>query len=474
MKRFLEDNFMLKNETGAMLYHDYAKDMPIIDYHCHLSPQEIAEDKTYKNITEIWLGGDHYKWRVMRSFGVEEQFITGEETDYNKFKAFAKAVPYTIGNPMYHWTHLELQRYFGIDTLLSEETADEIWEKCNELLAKKTFSAKQLIQRSNVKVICTTDDPVDSLEYHKQLKEDTTFTTKVYPTFRPDKSFNIGNETFIPWIKDLEACVGYSLDSIQKLLKALEERVDYFHAVGCRLSDHALDTIEYHTPYVEGLPEVDYTKAEQVYKKALDGRVLTEEDIAIHKGIVLNFLGKAYAKRGWTMQIHIGALRNNNRRMHKAIGPDTGFDSVHDSTFAPALSALLNDLDTTDELPKTILYVLNPRDNYVIGTMIGNFQGGGIKGKVQFGSGWWFCDQKEGMEDQMRALASLGLLSAFVGMLTDSRSFLSYTRHEYFRRILCNYLGELVENGEYPMDEKLLGQIVQDICYNNAHRYFGL
>ncbi len=474
MKKFLDENFMLQNETAVKLYHDYAKDMPIIDYHCHLSPKEIAEDKKYKNITEIWLGGDHYKWRVMRSFGITEDFITGDQDDYLKFKAFAKAVPFTIGNPMYHWTHLELQRYFGIDTLLSEETADEIWEKCNTLLNQDDFSARQLITRSKVDVICTTDDPIDDLEYHKQLAADDSFATKVYPTYRPDKSFNIANETFIPWIKSLEEAVGYTVDSIQKLLKALEERIDYFHEVGCRLSDHALDTIEYHTPYIEGTTNIDYARANQVYKKGLVGDVLTEEEVAIHKGLVLNFLGKAYAKRGWTMQIHIGALRNNNRRMHKAIGPDTGFDSVHDSTFAPALSALLNDLDTTDELPKTILYVLNPRDNYVIGTMIGNFQGGGTKGKIQFGSGWWFCDQKEGMQDQMSALANLGLLSAFVGMLTDSRSFLSYTRHEYFRRILCNYLGTLVEDGEYPNDEKFLGQIVQDISYNNAKAYFGL
>lgn len=464
MKAFLDQDFLLSNETAKTLYHTYAKDMPIYDYHCHLSPKEIAEDKQYKNITEIWLGGDHYKWRGMRSNGLTEDYMTGNRTDKEKFMAYAKTVPYTLGNPLYHWTHLELQRYFGINEVLNEKTAESIWEKANALIATKDFSAKNLIKRSNVKVICTTDDPVDTLEYHKQIAADETFDVQVRPTFRPDKAYNIDVDTFIPWISKLGDVVGYEINSADTLIKALEERVTYFHEVGCRLSDHALDVVQYQTPNLD--------IANEVFKKGLAGEAMTYDEVATYKGTILNALGKAYAKLGWAMQIHIGALRNNSKRMYKNIGPDTGFDSIHDETFAAELSKFLDDLDTTDELPRTILYVLNPRDNYVIGTMIGNFQGGGIPGKIQFGSGWWFCDQKEGMIDQMKALSSLGLLSRFVGMLTDSRSFLSYTRHEYFRRILCNLIGEWVENGEYPNDIEFLGSVVQDICYNNAVNYF--
>lgn len=466
MKAFMDQDFLLQNETAKTLYHTYAKDMPIFDYHCHLSSKEIAENKTYKNITEIWLGGDHYKWRGMRSNGITEDFLTGDQPDQDKFFAYAEMIPYTLGNPLYHWTHLELQRYFDIDALLSKETAEEVWHTCNEKLATPEFSAKSLITKSNVKAICTTDDPCDDLRYHKEIAADTGFDTKVLPTFRPDKSFNIDVDTFIPWIKALSDVVGYQVNSVDLLLKALEERIDYFHEVGCRLSDHALDVVQYKSP--------DKLVAEAVFEKGLKGMPMTYEEVAIYKGTILNFLGKAYAKRGWAMQIHIGALRNNSKRMYETIGPDTGFDSVHDETFAAELSQFLDDLDTTDELPKTILYVLNPRDNYVIGTMIGNFQGGGIPGKIQFGSGWWFCDQKEGMIDQMKSLSALGLLSRFIGMLTDSRSFLSYTRHEYFRRILCNLIGEWVENGEYPNDIEFLGKVVQDISYNNAVNYLDI
>ena len=464
MKAFLDQDFLLSNETAKTLYHTYAKDMPIYDYHCHLSPKEIAEDKMYKNITEVWLGGDHYKWRGMRSNGVTEDFITGDQSDKDKFMKFAQTVPYTIGNPLYHWTHLELQRYFGINETLSEKTAKMIWEKANEQIATKEFSAKNLIKRSNVKVICTTDDPVDSLEYHKQIAEDKAFGVQVRPTFRPDKAYNIDVDTFIPWIKKLSEVVGYEIDSATTLIKALNERIDYFHAAGCRLSDHALDVVQYNSPNLE--------VADAVFAKGMAGEAMTYDEVATYKGTILNAVGKAYAKLGWAMQIHIGALRNNSKRMYAKLGADTGFDSIHDETFAAELSGFLDDLDTTDELPRTILYVLNPRDNYVIGTMIGNFQGGGIAGKIQFGSGWWFCDQKEGMIDQMKALSNLGLLSRFVGMLTDSRSFLSYTRHEYFRRILCNLIGEWVENGEYPNDIEFLGQVVQGICFNNAANYF--
>lgn len=466
MKAFMDDDFLLQSETAKVLYHDYAKDMPIFDYHCHLNPQEIAENKTYKNITEIWLGGDHYKWRGMRSNGLTEDYMTGDRPDKEKFFAYAEMMPFTLGNPLYHWTHLELKRYFGVEKTLSAATAEEIWTSTNRQLATPGFTAKSLITRSNVKAICTTDDPCDDLRYHKQIAEDKDFDCKVLPTFRPDKSFNIDRDTFIPWIKQLSDVVGYDVNSVDLLTKALEERIDYFHEVGCRLSDHALDTVQYKSP--------DKVIADAVFEKGMNGMPMTYDEIAVYKGTILNFLGKAYAKRSWAMQIHIGALRDNSKRMYETIGPDTGFDSIHDETFAAELSQFLDDLDTTDELPKTILYVLNPRDNYVIGTMIGNFQGGGIPGKIQFGSGWWFCDQKDGMIDQMKSLSALGLLSRFVGMLTDSRSFLSYTRHEYFRRILCNLIGEWVENGEYPNDIEFLGQVVQDICYNNIVNYIGV
>lgn len=484
MRNFMDQDFLLTNEVSKKLYHTYAKDMPIYDYHCHLSSKEIAENKSYDNITQLWLGGDHYKWRVMRSNGVSEDFITGDQTDYDKFLAFAKSVPYTIGNPMYHWTHLELQRYFGINETLSEKNAEDIWTKCNTLLATEEFRAKALITKSNVSVICTTDDPIDSLEYHKIIQEDGSFLTKVMPTFRPDKGINITLPTFVPWIEQLGSVVGYKITSLTELLSALEQRVDVFHSVGCRLSDHALDVVDYQSVLdmeksLSGEFQEDsvfleyfYDSADATLRKALNGDPITINEITLYKSMVIHFLGKLYAKREWVMQLHIGALRNNSSRMHKNIGPDTGFDSINDTVFASNLSQLLNDLDTLDLLPKTILYVLNPRDNYVIGTMIGNFQGGGIPGKIQFGSGWWFCDQKDGMIDQMKTLSQLGLISRFVGMLTDSRSFLSYIRHEYFRRILCNLFGEWVENGEYPNDIEFLGEMIQDICYTNAVNYF--
>lgn len=466
MKAFMDDNFLLQNETAVKLYHEHAKKMPIYDYHCHLSAQEIAENKQYKNITEVWLGGDHYKWRGMRSNGVPEELVTGSADDKAKFMAWAETVPYTIGNPLYHWTHLELKRYFGIEETLSPKTAEAIWNTCNEKLATDEFRAKQLIERSNVKVICTTDDPVDDLRWHDVIAQDESFSAKVLPTFRPDKSFNIDKATFKPWIAKLEETVGYSIETVDALLKALGERVAYFHEKGCRISDHGLDVVQYKSP--------DLSAAQNAFMKAMNGEALSYDEVAVFKGTVQNYLGKAYAKHGWAMQIHIGALRNNNKRMFEVLGPDTGFDSVNDATFAAELSQMLGDLDITDELPRTILYVLNPRDNYVVGTMLGNFQGGGIPGKIQFGSGWWFCDQKDGMIDQMKALSNLGLISRFVGMLTDSRSFLSYTRHEYFRRILCNLVGEWVENGEYPADYEMLGDIVEGICYNNAAGYFDI
>jgi len=469
MKSFMNEDFLLNTETAKKLYHTYAADAPIIDYHCHLSPQEIAEDKRYGSITEVWLGGDHYKWRQMRTNGVPEAIVTGDADDFEKFSAFAQMVPKAIGNPLYHWTHLELKRYFGIDEVLTKKNAKAIYDQANTIVQSETFSARQLIINSNVEAICTTDDPVDDLRYHKQIAADSSFPVKVLPTFRPDKAININLSTFKPWIQVLGQVVGQKITSLDQLLKGLEDRIDYFHSQGCRLSDHALDTVDYST-----LKEDSLANARLAFEKALAGIVLTVEEITTYKSLVINFLGKAYNQRQWVMQIHIGALRNNSRRQLANLGPDTGFDSINDTVFAEALSQLMDDMDDKDELPKTILYVLNPRDNYVIGTMIGNFQGGGIPGKVQFGSGWWFCDQRDGMIEQLKSLANLGLLSRFVGMLTDSRSFLSYTRHEYFRRILCNLLGDWVENGEYPYDEEALGGIVRDICINNARNYFNL
>ncbi len=465
MKKFMDEDFILNNEIAVKLYHQFAKDMPIIDYHCHLNPKEIAENKSYRNITEIWLGGDHYKWKAMRSNGVEEKYITGDAEDKEKFLKWAQTVPSTIGNPLYHWTHLELKRYFGIDTLLSPETAEEIWEKCNTLLQKSEFTSRSLINRSNVKVICTTDDPVDSLAYHKSIAEDETIDVKVLPTLRPDKGINIDKEGFADWINKLALAVGDQISNFGDLLKALGARVKFFDEQGCRVSDHALDPVVFE----EG------TEAEvnEIFIKALKGEKLTESEIRKYKTQVLLFLGKEYAKLGWVMQLHIGTIRNVNSRMMNLLGPDTGFDTIGDESFAQPLAKFLDALDRTNELPKTILYCLNPRDNEVLATMIGSFQGGGIPGKIQFGSGWWFNDQKDGMIRQMIALSNVGLISRFVGMLTDSRSFLSYIRHEYFRRILCNLLGEWVENGEVPEDMDLLGKVVKDICYYNANDYFG-
>ena len=403
----INEDFMLYNKIGKHLFYDFAKDLPIIDYHCHISPKMIAENHMFKNAYELFLGGDHYKWRQMRTNGIDERYITGDADDYEKWEKFAETMPFLIGNPLYHWTHLELKRYFGIDEPLCKENAKEIWDAVGECLKKEEYSAQGLIKMSGVEVICTTDNPNDNLEYHKALRG---FTAKVLPTFRPDLN---------------------SIDS------NITERMDYFADCGCKLSDHSIDEIN---------------------------------DDTVDK---ILFLGEEYAKRGWTMQLHIGAMRNNNSRMFEKIGPDTGFDSVNDFQIAHYLSKILDGLDKKEMLPKTILYTLNPKDNYVLGTLIGNFQGGGIKGKIQFGSGWWFNDQRDGMESQMRALANLGMLSRFVGMLTDSRSFVSYTRHEYFRRILCNLIGGWVEKGEYPNDEKTLKELVEGICYYNAKEYFG-
>jgi len=463
-KPFLDDNFLLQNATAQALYHEYAKDMPIIDYHCHLSPQEIYENKQYKNITEVWLYGDHYKWRAMRANGVDESLVTGSASDYDKFLAYAKTVPMTIGNPLYHWTHLELKRYFGVEETLNEKTAPAIWEKVNAQLTGGGFGARDFITKSNVKVIGTTDDPIDSLEWHAKIKADPTFDVKVLPSFRPDKAVLIERPTFVEYIGKLSAASGIEIRSYDDLLAALKNRVEFFHANGCRVSDHGIDVM----PYAEATLE----EASAVFAKALAGEAVSFLEEQQYKTYTLVYLGRLYAERGWVMQYHVNALRNNNTHMFEKLGPDTGFDSINDREIAYPLSRMLDAIDREAGLPKTILYSLNPAQNYILGAMIGNFQGGGIAGKIQYGSAWWFNDTKEGMIAQMKALADTGLLSRFVGMLTDSRSFLSYTRHEYFRRILCNLIGEWVEDGEYPDDRELLGEIVQNICYYNAKNYF--
>jgi glucuronate isomerase len=464
MKKFMDENFLLSNETAVSLYHNYAKKMPIIDYHCHLSPKEIYENKTYKNITEVWLYGDHYKWRAMRANGVEEKYVTGDASDYEKFLAFARAVPQTIGNPLYHWSHLELQRYFDVHELLNEQNAPAIWEKVNAKLNSPGFGARDFITKSDVKVVCTTDDPVDSLEYHIKIKEDKSFDCQILPSFRPDKGLEINRATFLPWIAQLAEVSGMKIENYDNLLAALESRIQFFDSVGCKVSDHALDYV----PYAAATKE----QAAAIFAKALKGEAVSHEEEMQYKTYTLVFLGKQYSDHGWAMQYHINAHRNNNTRMFGILGPDTGYDSINDSAVAQPLVRLLDELGKENKLPKTILYSLHPKDHHVLGTVIGSFQGGGIAGKMQLGSGWWFLDTKEGMLLQMKSLADLGLLSRFVGMLTDSRSFLSYTRHEYFRRILCNLIGEWVENGEFPNDMELLGSIVEGISYNNAKEYF--
>lgn len=464
MRNFMDENFLLTNETAIKLYHDYAKAMPIIDYHCHLSPQEIYENKSFKNITEIWLYGDHYKWRAMRSNGIEEEKITGNASDYDKFLAWAQTVPMTMGNPLYNWTHLELQRFFGINEILNEKTAPEIWEKVNAQLNGEGFGARDLIKKSNVQVVCTTDDPVDSLEYHIKLKVEGDFDVQVLPSFRPDKGLEINRDGYQDWVQKLQEVSGIKITAYDHLLTALEARVRFFHSVGGRVSDHAIDTMMY----------ADTTKEEaaEIFQQALAGKKVSREEEAKYKTYTLRFLGSLYSELNWAMQFHINALRNNNTRMFNTLGPDTGYDSMNDDKIAKPLARLLDSIDQESSLPKTIIYSLNPSDNNVIGTMIGSFQGGGVPGKIQFGTAWWFNDNKSGMLEQMQSLANLGLFTRFIGMLTDSRSFLSYTRHEYFRRLVCSFVADWVENGEVPNDLEFLGEIVQGISYTNAKEYF--
>ena len=465
MKKFLDEDFLLMNDTGKKLFHTYAKQMPIIDFHNHLSAQEIYENKKFENISQVWLGGDHYKWRALRTLGVSEELITGSASDEEKFHAWAKSVPYLIGNPLYHWTHMELQRYFGITDTLSEKTANEIYETCNEKLQQEDYRVRGLLKMQNAQVLGTTDDPTDDLKYHQLIAEDETFDIKVLPTFRPDKAINIELSWFNDWINTLSGVVGYEINKLKDLFQALSERMDFFVSVGGQASDNGIDVFSYTQSTLD--------EAKKIFKKARKDEALTTEEVEKYKTEMLKFLGREYHKRNWVMQLHIGAMRNNNTRMLNLLGPDTGYDSINNSMDIRKLGAFLNDLNASDQLPKTIIYDLNPADNHKVVTLMQCFQDGVTPGKLQFGSGWWFMDQKDGMISQMRDLAANGVLSQFVGMLTDSRSFLSFPRHEYFRRILCQLLGEYVEAGEYPNDMEFLGKIVEDICYHNSNHYFG-
>ncbi len=461
----INDNFILKSETARQLYNDYAKDLPIIDYHCHINPKEIAENHKFKNITEAWLGGDHYKWRLIRSNGIAENEITGNADDKTKFDRFAEMLPKAIGNPMYHWTHLELKKYFGYDGALSKDTADEVWELCNAALKCDNMSAKGLINASNVAVIGTTDDPTDDLCWHKKIKEDKSFKTIVAPSFRPDKAVNIDKPGFCEYITKLSEVCGFEIKTVEDVKKALTKRLEYFVENGCRASDHGLDYAVY--------AEVDETALNGILERALRGENITQPEADAYKTAIVLHMGKEYAKNDVVMQIHYGALRNTNSKMFEKLGPDTGFDCISVKDCGKELSQFLNALEKENLLPKTILYSLNPGDNAMLDTFLGAFQGTEIAGKIQHGSAWWFSDTKRGMEEQLKSLADLSLLGNFVGMLTDSRSFLSYTRHDYFRRILCNLIGQWVEDGEYPNDQKALKEIIEGICYYNAKKYFG-
>jgi glucuronate isomerase len=464
MKQFLDENFLLSNKTAQELYHGYAIQMPIIDYHCHLPQQQIAEDKNFENLTQIWLYGDHYKWRAMRTNGVDERYCTGDAPDVEKFKQWAKTVPYTLRNPLYHWTHLELQRYFNVHDVLNADSAEKIYDECSDKLKTGDYSVKNLIRKMNVATICTTDDPVDNLEYHQLLK-DQGFEVPVLPAFRPDNAMNVGDvQKFNAYIKKLEAASNIAISSFDDFLYALQNRHDFFASMGCGVSDHGLEEI-----YAE-----DFTGSEinAIFSKIHSGKELNDLEQRKFKSAMLVHFAEWDWEKGWVQQFHLGALRNNNLRRMRELGPDTGWDSIGNFNHGRTLSKFLGKLDDDNKLAKTILYNLNPADNELMATMIGNFNDGSVQGKVQFGSGWWFLDQKDGMIKQMNALSNMGLISRFVGMLTDSRSFLSYPRHEYFRRIVCNLFGTEIENGELPNDVAWVGKVIQDICYHNAKNYF--
>jgi glucuronate isomerase len=465
MKSFLDQDFLLQNKTVERLYHDFAADMPIIDYHCHLDPAQIAGNINFKNLTDIWLSGDQYKWRAMRANGINEAYITGTKTDWEKFEQWAATVPYTLRNPLYHWTHLELQRYFDIHEILSPKTAKAIYDDCAQKLQGPEYSVQNLITKMNVEVICTTDDPLDSLEHHQKIRA-ANLVVKVFPAFRPDKAMNTDNLFSLnDYINKLESVSNTSVSTYADYLKALKQRHDYFAENGCTVSDHGLEQL-----YAE-----DYTDKEisEIFSRIRSGKALQPVEVLKFKSAMLYEFALWDHEKGWVQQYHIGALRNNNTRGYREAGPDTGYDSIGDFSQAQALSKFLNRLDNTNQLAKTIIYNLNPADNELIATMTGNFNDGTVAGKIQFGSAWWFLDQKDGMTRQLNTLSSMGLLSKLVGMLTDSRSFLSYPRHEYFRRLLCNLFGTDIENGELPNDIEWTGKIIRDICYYNAKEYFG-
>ena len=476
MKNFMDDDFLLTTETAKKLYHEHAKKMPIIDYHCHLQPKEIYEYKKFRNLAEAWLGagdryGDHYKWRALRARGYEEDSISGniaglslEESDRKKFDQFVESMPYFVGNPLYHWSHLEMRRYFDIYEIINEKNADVIWEKANKKL--ETLTAREMMYKFNVDTVCTTDDPVDSLEWHKKMNEDKTLKVKVRPAFRPDKAINVELDWFESWVNQLSKVVGYEIKELKDLEHALEDRIEFFHSMGSRVSDHALDVVHY--------TKATYEEANKVFHKGMNHEAVSEFEQDQYKGYILVFLGRLYNKYGWVQQYHIGALRNNSKSMLKKIGPDTGYDAIEDQVYMEKLSQLLGALDETDELPKTILYCLNPRDNYALMVLAGCFQKEGVKNRVQNGTAWWFLDQQDGMRQNMETMMQVAIISQTAGMLTDSRSFLAYPRHEYYRRLLCQMFGNLVESGQYPAEEvERLGKIVEDICYNNAKEYFG-
>ncbi|MEM7548615.1 MAG: glucuronate isomerase [Bacteroidota bacterium] len=464
MKKFLDDNFLLDNKNSEELYHNYAAEMPIIDYHSHLQPKEIVHDRKFESITEAWLEGDHYKWRAMRTNGINEKYITGSAIPEEKFEKWAETVPQTVRNPLYHWTHLELKRYFGIEKLLNKDSSSEIFCKTSEMLKQDSYGCQGILLRMNVETVCTTDDPTDTLGHHKKLNR-SDFPVQVLPTFRPDKAYAVEDvSNYNTYLDELTKVSGTKINTLSDLLSALEHRIKYFHEHGCRLSDHGIE--QFYVLLQNGL------SAEAIFKKIRTGTKLEKEEVVRLKQTILHELAKMYHNKSWVQQYHLGAIRNANSRMMRELGPDTGFDSIGDFAQGKALALFLDGLDATNQLAKTVLYNLNPRDNELIGTMIGNFNDGSIAGKMQFGSAWWFLDQKDGMEKQLNTLSNMGLLSRFVGMLTDSRSFLSFPRHEYFRRILCNLIGKDVQNGELPNDMKLLGGIVQNICYHNAKAYF--
>jgi len=464
---FIDENFLLKTETAKKLFNDYAKEQPIFDFHCHLNPKEIYENKNFEDITQAWLGGDHYKWRAMRSLGVDEKYITGKETtSFEKFEKWAETIQYAIGNPLYHWTHLELQRFFGIYEPLTKQNAKEIFDKINGLLAQDDFRVRELIKKSNVKIVNTTDDPADSLEYHKLIKEDSSIDFKVLPAFRPDKALNITAKTFPEYIKTLGNVGGKEIKNFADLTSVISDRMDLFDEMGCCASDHAFTYV----------PCVDASESEidSIISKAINGESITTEESDKYKTALMLFLGTQYSKRNWAMEIHMNIKRDNNTRMFEKMGPDTGFDCIGDWSTCEGLTNLLDKLEYNNNLPKTILFAGNPTDNQVLGTILGCFQSSEAASKIQFGTAWWFNDNIDGMEAQIKALGNLGVLGKFVGMLTDSRSFLSYPRHEYFRRILCNIFGKWIEDGEYAPDIEFVGKLVADICYNNAIEYFGV